>query len=65
MLHIKELHQHIGRNVFLSKQYGTEAGVGGDVDYKKGSINITSGSQEYDLNALFADVSESGASYRS
>ena len=51
----------LGRNVFLSKQYGTEAGVGGDVDYKKGSINITSGSQEYDLNALFADVSESGA----
>ena len=50
----------LGRNVFLSKQYGTEAGVGGDVDYKKGSINITSGSQEYDLNALFADVSESG-----
>ena len=51
----------LGRNVFLSKQYGTEAGVGGDVDWKKGSINITSGSQEYDLNALFADVSESGA----
>jgi len=50
----------LGRSVFLSKQYGTEAGVGGDVDYKKGSINITSGSQEYDLNALFADVSESG-----
>jgi hypothetical protein len=51
----------LGRSVFLSKQYGTEAGVGGDVDWKKGSINITSGSQEYDLNALFADVSESGA----
>jgi len=50
----------LGRSVFLSKQYGTEAGVGGDVDWKKGSINITSGSQEYDLNALFADVSESG-----
>ena len=50
----------LGRSVFLSKQYGTEAGVGGGVDYKKGSINITSGSQEYDLNALFADVSESG-----
>ena len=51
----------LGRSVFLSKQYGTEAGVGGDVDWKKGSIDITSGSQEYDLNALFADVSESGA----
>ena len=51
----------LGRNVFLSKQYGTEAGVGGDVDIKKGSISVTSGSQEYDLNDLFVDGSESGA----
>ena len=51
----------MGRTVFLSKQYGTEAGVGGDVDWKKGSIDITSGTQEYDLNTLFADVSASGA----
>ena len=50
----------MGRTVFLSKQYGTEAGVGGNVDYKKGRISVVSGSQEYDLNALFADVSESG-----
>jgi len=50
----------MGRSVFLAKQYGTEAGVGGDVDIKKGSISVTSGSQEYDLNALFSDVSESG-----
>ncbi len=39
----------MGRTVFLSKQYGTEAGVGGDVDWKKGSISVVSGSQEYDL----------------
>jgi hypothetical protein len=51
----------MGRTVFLSKQYGTEAGVGGDVDVKKGSISITAGTQEYDLNNLFADVSSSGA----
>jgi len=51
----------MGRSVFLSKQYGTEAGVGGDVDLKKGSISVTSGSQEYDLNTLFTDVSGSGA----
>ena len=31
------------------------------MDIKKGSIKVTSGSQEYDLNALFADVSESAA----
>ena len=51
----------MGRSVFLAKQYGTEAGVGGDVDLKKGSISVTSGSQEYDLNDLFVDGSESGA----
>ena len=51
----------MGRSVFLSKQYGTEAGVGGNVDYKRGSVSVTTGTQEYDLNALFADVSESGA----
>ena len=29
----------MGRSVFLSKQYGTEASVGGNVDIKKGSIS--------------------------
>ena len=51
----------MGRSVFLSKQYGTEAGVGGNVDIKKGSITISSGSQEYDLNSLFVDGSGSGS----
>ena len=51
----------MGRSIFLSKQYGTEAGVGGNVDWKKGQVSVVSGLQEYDLNALFADVSESGA----
>jgi hypothetical protein len=52
----------LGRSVQLSKQYGTEATlpVGGNVDLKKGSITVNSGSQEYDLNALYAAVSESG-----
>ena len=51
----------LGRTTFLSKQYGTEVGVGGEVDWKKGSIKITKNTQEYDLNALFADVSHSAA----
>ena len=50
----------IGRNIQLAEQYGTEAGVGGTVSYKTGSISIASGSQEYDLNSLWANVSESG-----
>ena len=50
----------MGRTVFLSKQYGTEAGVGGNVDWKKGQVSVVSGSQEYDLNSTFAEASESG-----
>ena len=57
----KRITPTLGRTVALSKQYGTEAGVGGNVDYKKGSIQVTEGNQEYDLDALFANVSESGA----
>ncbi len=49
-----------GRNVELAEQYGTEAGVGGTIDFKSGSIDVVSGSQVYDLNALWANVSESG-----
>ena len=55
----RKLTPTIGRNIQLAEQYGTEAGVGGTVSFKTGSITITSGSQEYDLNALWANVSES------
>ena len=51
-----------GRFITLSEQYGTEAGVGGTVDFKTGSIDIVSGSQEYDLDALWTNASESVAS---
>ena len=56
----KRITPNLGRNVFLSQAYGTEAGVGGLVEVKSGSVDIVSGSQTYDLNALWADVSESG-----
>ena len=55
----KRVSPTMGRSVFLSKQYGTEAGVGGNVDIKKASITISSGSQEYDLNSLVVDGSGS------
>jgi len=51
----------MGRSVFISKQYGTEASVGGNVDIKKASISITSDAQEYDLNSLVVDGSGSGS----
>ena len=56
----KKVTPTLGRTISLSKQYGTEAGVGGTVSWKTGSIEISSGSQEYDLNALWADVEENG-----
>ena len=46
--------------VTLSDSYGTLANVGGNTDIKKGSIDLVDGQQEYDLNTLFAAVSESG-----
>ena len=49
-----------GRAVELAEQYGTEAGVGGTIDFKTGSIDIVSDTQVYDLNALWSEVSESG-----
>ena len=44
----------------ISDAYGTLAGAGGKTDVKKSSIDLISGQQTYDLNTLFADVSESG-----
>jgi hypothetical protein len=46
--------------VGLADSYGTQVGVGGNTDIKKGSIQLEIGKQEYDLDVLFADVSESG-----
>ena len=46
----------------ISEQYGTEAEVGGTIDFKSGSVDVVSGSQTYDLNKLWAEVSESGNS---
>ena len=56
----KNITSNFGRTIELSEQYGTEAGVGGSVEVKKGKFTAVSGSQTYDLNATFAEVSESG-----
>ena len=56
----KNVTPNFAGNIRIAEQYGTEAGVGGTVDFKSGSIEITSGSQVYDLNALWATPSESG-----
>ena len=51
----------MGRSIFLSKQYGTEAGVGGDVSYYTGSLAIKEGVQTYEIDKIFTDVSASEA----
>jgi len=44
----------------ISDSYGTYAGVGGNVDIKKGYVELTASVQDYDVKELWADVSESG-----
>jgi hypothetical protein len=56
----KNVTPNLAGNIRIAEQYGTEAGVGGTVDFKSGSISVSSGSQVYDLNALWASPSESG-----
>jgi len=40
--------------VRLSQQYGEEAGVGGTVSYYSGSLTLSAGKQDYDMNAWAA-----------
>jgi len=43
----------------IAKDYGSEAGTGGKLNWKKTFINIEAGVQDYDLQALVGNVSES------
>jgi len=47
--------QNLGRLIALSKQYGTEAGSGGNVDWRTGYVQTTGSQQEYDLNSVLYD----------
>ena len=51
---------NLGNVIAIAEQYGTEAGSGGSITYKTGSIDIVSGQQKYSLDTLYANVSESG-----
>lgn len=44
----------------LSKAYGSEAGVGGNVDWKRGHVDVVAGQQVYDLQCLYDQASGSG-----
>jgi len=59
-LNNKYIQPNLGNTIAIAEQYGTEAGTGGSIEYKKGDIKIISSQQTYNLDDLFTNVSESG-----
>jgi hypothetical protein len=51
---------NLGNTIAIAEQYGTEAGSGGSINYKTGSIDLIAGQQNYSLSTSFTAVSESG-----
>jgi hypothetical protein len=49
----------LGPSVTLSEKYGQIANMDGNIDLKKGYITLSGSAQDYDLQELWADVSES------
>ena len=56
----QDITPNLGRIVKIAEAYGTEAGVGGDIDIKSGSFRTVVDQQVYDLDELWTNVSESG-----
>ena len=59
-LNEKYVQANLGNIIALSEQYGTEAGTGGNIAYKTGSIAVSASQQVYNLDNLWTNVSESG-----
>jgi len=57
----KRIKAGLSENIFISEEYGSEAGVGGNVEYRRISVPVSSGSQVYNLNTLIGEASHSGA----
>jgi hypothetical protein len=51
---------NLGNLIAIAEQYGTEAGTGGNIDYKTGSIAVSASQQIYNLDTLFTSESENG-----
>lgn len=51
---------NLGAIIDIAENYGTEAGSGGKLAYKSGSLTVNANQQVYNLQTLFADVYESG-----
>ena len=55
----REITPTLGPQLSIAENYGTEAGSGGNVAYKSGSVTLVAHQQEYNLQALWADDNES------
>jgi hypothetical protein len=49
------IQENLASIIRLSQQYGEEAGVGGTIDYYTGSLELTAGQQNYDMNQWAVD----------
>jgi hypothetical protein len=54
-LNEKNITPNLGNVIRYSEQYGTEAGVGGNVNFYSGSVALTSSIQDYDLGQWALD----------
>jgi len=59
-LNEKYVQANLGNIIALSEQYGTEAGTGGNIDYKSGSIAVSASQQVYNLDEVWTNANESG-----
>ncbi len=50
---------NLGSQIRIAEAYGSEAGVGGSVEYRTGSIQMTQGTQVYDLQEFAGTIGES------
>ena len=50
----------VGASITLSDKYGQAAGLNENYDLKKGYVTLSGSVQDYDLQGLWANVSESG-----
>ncbi len=50
---------NLSTEIRIAESYGTEAGVGGTIEYYTGSIEMTEGTQVYDLQEFANSISES------
>ncbi|MDB4344610.1 hypothetical protein OAA39_00150 [bacterium] len=52
---------NLGNNIAIAESYGTEAGTGGSISYKTGSIDLEINKQRYSLTDLFTNAAGEGA----